>query len=107
MLLIGFPMLAAKFHQGGSLDAQTHGSGSNRQKATYGNYAYGVFFAAAGFSLNDTLSFASAYGYKQQLLSGAYRGANLDPNHAGIPVENVKDIVAGFNAQLNGTTCQK
>lgn len=71
---------------------------------TYGNYAYGAFFAGAGFSLDETLTNASLYGYKQRL-GGAYRGRSLDPTYGGIPVENVRDITAGYNDAVNGTLC--
>ncbi len=101
----GVVTLYLDFRRGGSLDAQPYATGGGLQKAHYVNYVYGVFFAAAGFPLNQALTAASTYGYKQQIVNGAYRGRAFDPNYGGIPIENVQDITAGYNAQLNGTIC--
>ena len=102
----GLVTLYSYFHQGGSLDAQPYATGSPLQKASYGNYVYGVFFAAAGFSLNATLSAANIYGYKQQIVNGAYKLRTFGPDYGGIPIENVQDITAGYKAQLKGATCR-
>jgi hypothetical protein len=112
LIAAGLVTLHADFHQGGSLDAQPNASGDTFQKQTYGNYAFGVFFAAAGVPLNQALSAASAYGYWQQfrgyLKSGhnPYRNQPLDPVYGGIPSANVQNITQGYNDQINGTTCQ-
>lgn len=97
--------LYADFHKGGSLDAQPYATGNHLQQASYGNYAFGVFFAAAGVPLNQTLTAASTYGYWQQIW-GAYKTQTLSPDYGGIPVANVQNIISGYNDQLNGTTCQ-
>jgi len=102
----GLIELYSDFHRGGSLDAQPYANGDQLQKATYGNFAFGVFFAAAGWSLDDALTAASIYGYKQRIVNRAYRGRSLDPKYSGIPVENVQDITAGYPAQLSGAACR-
>jgi RHS repeat-associated protein len=101
----GLLNLYSNFQKGGTLDAQPYASGTGLQRASYGNYAYGAFFAGAGFSLQQTLSAASLYGYKQQILNGAYQGRNFGPDYGGIPIENVQDITAGYSAQMNGMLC--
>jgi hypothetical protein len=107
MMFGGLENLYSSFHKGGALDAQSYASGSGLQRASYGNYVYGVFCSAAGFTLPGTLTAASRYGYKQKLFNGAYKGRNLDLNYGGIPVDNVHDITLGYNDQRNGTTCHK
>jgi len=94
-----------QFHEGGDLDSQPFSTGSDQQRAIYANYVFGIYFAGAGVSLSNTLNIASAYGYKQQIVNGAYQGRKLDSNHGGVPVENVQAITAGYNAQQQGTTC--
>ncbi len=91
----------ASFHRGGSLDAQASGADN-----IYANYVYGVYFAAAGFSLNSALNGANTY---------AAAFANYDPNrpmdptgtYPHIPADNLAAITKGFNDQLNGTLYTK
>jgi len=106
LALGGLTTLYLDFHQGGSLDAQPSAAGTEAQRQSYGNYVYGVFFAAAGIPLGQALSAASTYGYKQQFWNGAYQGSQFGPDYRGIPIENVQAITAGYTDQLNGTLCQ-
>lgn len=112
LVAAGLSTLYSNFQQGGSLDAQPYAAGDPGQRASYGNYAFGVFFASAGVPLDQALSAASAYGYYEQAKGyiknghSPYRGQPLDPVYGGIPVANVQNITLGYNDQLNGTTCQ-
>ena len=99
--------LAGDFHQGGPLDAQPRASGTPLQRASYGNYAYGAFFAGAGIPLSDALSAANAYGLKQQLLNGAYKGRNMDSSYTHLPAVNIQDITSGYTDEVQGTLCKK
>jgi RHS repeat-associated protein len=86
------------FRRGSALDAQAYGS-----SVAYGNYTYGVFLAANGWSINETLTGANAYGY----FRSSYNPNLLDPtsDYPSIPPANVANITVGFNAQLDGSTC--
>jgi RHS repeat-associated protein len=105
LILAGLSTMASDFHQGGPLDPQPFTAGTPLQQATYGNYVYGVFSAAAGLSLDQALTAASIYGYKQQLVNGAYKGRTFGPDYRGIPAANVQDIISGYNDYVNGTLC--
>ena len=102
----GLGTLYGQFSKGSALDAQPKASGTTLQRASYGNYAYGAFFAGAGVPLNEALTAANAYGFKQQV-TGAYGGRTLDPTYSHIPAVNVQDIVNGYNAALQGTLCHR
>lgn len=97
--------LYGDFHQGGPLDAQPYATGDPLGKASYGNYAFGAFFAGAGISLQDALSAANAYGLKQQVLNGAYHDRAMDPTYTHLPVSNVQDIINGYDAEIDGKLC--
>ncbi len=89
----------ASFHRGGSLDAQAYGS-----SPAYANYVFGVYMAAAGFSLSESLAAANAYG---GMFSNYRWGPNLQPDqtYTHLPAANVANIAAGFNDELHGTLC--
>jgi RHS repeat-associated protein len=97
--------LAGQFSKGGSLDAQPGATGTNRQKASYGNYTFGAFFAGAGVPLADALTAANAYGLKQQMLGRAYLDRIMDPNYSHLPAANVQAITNGYNDASRGTLC--
>jgi len=101
--------LYSNFHKGGALDAQPSATGDSLQRATYGNYVYGVFFAAAGISLDGTLTAASTYGYKQRIFSfgKAYRGRKVYSQYQGIPAANVDDIYQGYADFMSGQLCDQ
>jgi hypothetical protein len=87
------------FHAGGSLDAQAQGGSTN-----HANYAFGVYTAAAGFSLNGALSGANFYAS----FPGQYDDrdpSSFDANFTSTPTTNVVNITNGFNNQTNGTPC--
>lgn len=99
--------LVGSFAKGGPLDAQPSATGNSLDKASYGNYVYGAFFAGAGIPLSDALSAANAYGFKQQLFGGAYKGRTMDPNYTHLPAVNVQDIINGYQDAIQGTLCTK
>ena len=82
----------SSFSRGGYLDAQPYGA-----SPAYANYAYGVFMAAAGFSLEVAIEGAELYGltatYNGQLMAGS------------VPAANILNIVHGYLAEQNGTLC--
>jgi hypothetical protein len=88
--------------KGGYLDAQPLASGTVPQNAAYGNYAYGVYMQAAGFSLYQSLSNANSYAF---LRSSYPAGTPMDPNYGSLPAANVANITNGYNAQATGTVC--
>ncbi len=103
LVAAAFAQLYSDFHQGGALDAQPYATGNAFQKASYGNYTFGVFMAAAGVSEDDALTAASLYGYKQQYVNGAYQDRAMDPVYGGIPSQNVRDIQSGYTDYASGT----
>jgi len=89
-----------QFRAGGGLDAQPQGA-----SPAYANYVYGVYMAAAGYTLNQALAGADIYA---QYRSRYPANVPMDgPNHAFTPVVNVMNITYGFNAQKTGTLCHK
>jgi hypothetical protein len=97
-----------QFRRGGSLDAQV-GLGANGQPCggspAYANYAYGVYMSAAGYTLSQALAGADIYA---QFRSRYPVGTPMaGPTYPFTPQSNVTNITNGFNAQQNGTTCQK
>jgi hypothetical protein len=103
----GLGTLYGQFSKGSILDAQPRATGTPLQRASYGNYAFGAFFAGAGVPLSDALTAANTYGFKQQALGGAYQGRNMDRTYTHLPAVNVQDIVNGYNAALGGTMCHR
>jgi hypothetical protein len=97
----GLVSLANDFKRGGRLDAQ-QGQGGE-VIVGYGNYTYGVFMQSAGFSLDDTLMAASAYGLYQSVTTNAYANVKDKAGPLGsIPARNVNNIVDGYNAAQSG-----
>lgn len=87
------------FRRGGALDAQAFGS-----SAGYANYVYGVYMQANGWSLPEALSGANLYA---SVFASYPASTPMSPNYPSTPAVNVTNITAGFNAQLNGSTCGK
>ena len=90
-----------EFHRGGNLDAQHYGA-----SPPYGNYAFGVYTAAAGIPLSGTLDLANTYGkyfskYPTDPKAPGYKP--MDENYQHIPAENVDNITTGYNDYQNGT----
>lgn len=92
-------MILSQFHRGGTLDAQVRYGGS----PTYANYVYGVYLAAAGWTLTEALQGADFYA---ALRSSYPKGTPMDPIYKSVPAANFANITAGFNAEKNGTLCQ-
>jgi hypothetical protein len=70
--------------------------------AAYGNYVYGVYMQAAGVSRSVALRGAEGYA-----LTKTYpTGTPMQPGYPGLPAANAQNIINGYNAQSNGTTCQ-
>lgn len=88
----------ASFAHGLPADAQAYG-GSHE----YANYAYGVFMAAAGFSLAETLNSANLYG--AFFSSYSANKLNASSSTPAIPPENASNITNGFNDEANNTLC--
>jgi RHS repeat-associated protein len=85
------------FRKGAMMDAQAYGS-----SPAYANYVFGVYMAAAGYSLPATLNAANAYGF----LRAKYPpSVPMDPVYPSIPAANVINITAGFNAEKTATLC--
>ena len=96
------------FRRGGALDAQV-GPGPNGQpfggSPSYANYTFGVYMAAAGYTLGQTLAGADIYAqYRSRYPAGTPMAG---PNYPFTPQTNVNNITNGFNAQTTGTTCHK
>ena len=85
------------FRKGAMMDAQAYGS-----SPAYANYVFGVYMAAAGYSLPATLNAANGYGF----LRAKYPpNVPMDPVFKSIPAANVINITAGFNAEKTATLC--
>ena len=98
--------LTKGFRIGGYLDAQPLASGNVYERAAYGNYAYGVYMASAGFPLSVTLAGADGIAAIHKLSNpNQYSGRQMDSFWGSIPAANVANISAGYNAQRSGTTC--
>lgn len=86
LLVGGLLDLSSKFHKGGSLDAQVRAvGGDDLRGSSYGNYTYGVFFAAAGFSKDEAVAPANLYGYIQRTFHGSYKDRSFG-KYGGIPM---------------------
>ena len=96
------------FKIGGYLDAQPLAQGNVYQRAAYGNYAYGVWMAASGTPLTLALAgangIAAVHGWSNP---NQYSGRQMDSTWGALPAANVANITAGYNAQVNGTTCHQ
>ncbi len=98
--------IAMGWPRGDYLDPQPLASGDKYQNQAYGNYVFGVYMQAAGFSLSQTLSAADAYaGYSKLLNWNQYSGNQIDPNYSFLPAASVTNITNGYNAQANGSVC--
>jgi hypothetical protein len=97
------------FRRGGILDAQAYGG-----DPAYANYVFGVYMAAAGYSLSTTLEYANTYagtptltktfpfvGRKYPNRPSSY----FDPKYSNTPAINVQNIMQGFIDAQNGTLC--
>jgi RHS repeat-associated protein len=85
------------FRKGAMMDAQAYGG-----SPAYANYVFGVYMAAAGYSLSNTLNAANTYGF----LRAKYPPSMpMDPVYKSIPAANVINITAGFNAERTATLC--
>jgi len=92
--------------RGDYLDPQPLASGTKYQNQAYGNYVFGVYMQAAGFSLPQTLSGANAYAAYSKLFNWKqYSGNQMDPNYSFLPAASVANMTNGYNAQANGTVC--
>ncbi len=69
--------------------------------AAYGNYVYGVYMQAAGFSMEVTMRGAQGYASTKTYPAGT----PMQPGYPGLPAANAQNISNGFNAQSNGTIC--
>lgn len=87
----------AQFKRGRALDAQSYGA-----SPAYGNYVFGVYNAARGAGLPDTLDLANTYGkYFSRYKFTADNPA--DQIYSSIPAQNVQNITKGYNDYKNGT----
>ncbi|MFZ0660979.1 MAG: hypothetical protein WAM05_19830 [Candidatus Binataceae bacterium] len=84
-----------EFHRGGSLDAQSYGAST-----AYGNYVFGVYMAAHGYSLATTLNYANDYA---SWFSHYPAGKPMSPNYPGTPAANIANITKGFNDEKKGS----
>jgi RHS repeat-associated protein len=97
------------FRHGGIMDAQAYGG-----SPAYANYVFGVYMAAAGYSLSTTLDYANAYAGTPTLkktfpfVGPKYPNRPLSyfsPSYPNTPAINISNIIAGFNDAQNGTLC--
>ena len=79
------------FRHNGMLDAGKNGD------RPYGNYTFGVYNAARGATLPETLDLANLYGK----LGSSYDSEKLHPVYTSIPVDNVQNITRGYNDYRN------
>lgn len=100
----------SEFRRGGSLDAQVLFGGSR----DYANYVFGVYMAAAGYSLPETLSFANAYAASPSITAKFpfihkkypdLKPSDFDTKYTKTPAVNIADIIAGFSDLQKGTLC--
>ena len=85
----------AQFKRGHALDAQSYGA-----SPAYGNYVFGVYNAARGAGLPDTLDLANTYG---KYFSKYGPDKKMDQTYSSIPAENVQNITRGYTDYKNGT----
>ncbi len=90
------------FPAGDYLDPQPLASGNTFQNQAYGNYTFGVYMQAAGVSLSTSLSGANAYAFFRSSYPSYIQ---RDSTYSSLPAANVANIINGYNAQANGTTC--
>lgn len=91
---------------GGYLDAQPLASGNVYERAAYGNYVFGAYMAAHGVPLMIAMGGANFVAYLHWAKNpNQYSGRVMDQNYPMLPVANVANITAGYNAQKNGTLC--
>jgi hypothetical protein len=87
----------AQFKRGHALDAQSYGA-----SPAYGNYVFGVYNAARGAGLPDTLDLANTYG--KYFSKYKFTDDNpADQIYRSIPATNVQNITRGYNDYKNGT----
>lgn len=92
------------FPRGDYLDAQPLGTGNVLQRAAYGNYAFGVYMAAAGIPLSAALAGANGFGFASGAKYGPRNGPT-DPLYSSLPLANTINIEHGYSDQQNGMTC--
>lgn len=86
------------FRRNGPLDAEAQGS-----TKAYGNYSFGVYMRAAGFSLRETLNGADLFG---RLFSSYDFNTNPADSYAThIPKVNADAIRAGYADGANANSC--
>ena len=91
--------VAMGWPRGDYLDPQPLASGTKYQNQAYGNYVFGVYMQAAGFSLPQTLSGANAYAAYSKLFHWKqYSGNQMDPNYSFLPAASVANIANGYYA---------
>lgn len=90
-----------QFHRGGLMDAQASGG-----SIAYGNYVYGVYMGAAGYSLSFSLSGANMYAWESGA-TAVYKAKHFtpDPVYKHNTATNVANITNGYNDEKNGTLC--
>jgi len=93
---------ATGFPRGSYLDAQPEAEGNVSQRAAYGNYAYGVYMAAAGVPYSVMMGAANMFGTFSHY---TVKNGPMDPVYTNLPNANVTNITRGYNDQRNGTTC--
>lgn len=87
------------FRRGGSLDAQAHGASTG-----YANYAYGIYMAAAGYSLKFALWGADTYAWESGATNVYIANGYLMYGHNN--VVNIANIEAGYAAANGGGLCR-
>ena len=92
------------FPRGDYLDAQPLGAGNALQRAAYGNYAFGVYTAAAGIPRSVALAGANGFAFVSGAKYGPRNGPT-DPLYSSLPLANTVNIEHGYSDQQNGMTC--
>jgi hypothetical protein len=85
--------------RGASQDAQSQGGGSR----AYGNYAYGAYMSAFGWSLQFSLWGANAYANAS--LAQYPSASKNTPAYPSIPDDNIMNIIDGYRDQQNDALC--
>ena len=85
------------FPAGHYLDPQPLASGNVFQRQAYGNYAFVVYMASAGVSLNNALSGANTYAFFR---SSYPKSTPMDPTYGSLPAASVTNIRNGYNGRV-------
>ncbi len=88
------------FRGGGPLDAQMISGTFNNQYTAYANFAFGVYTAAAGLTMDQAL--AGANWYASSRSNYVNSGYVFSSTYTNLPQQNVDNITNGYRAYVTG-----